>query len=86
MSVDWQTASDRLNRFRTLDPSLGYDLSKLCMAASRDDKLVFKLEEGRTYGMRQQYYDNKLKRDLARSVRNTDISEEHWAASAASAS
>ena len=55
MSVDWQTASDRLNRFRTLDPSLRYDLTKLCMAASRDDKLAFKLEEGRTYGMRQLY-------------------------------
>ena len=79
MSVDWQTASDRLNRFRTLDPSLGYDLSKLCMAASRDDKLAFKLEEGRTYGMRQLYYDNKLKRDLARTLRTTDITEEHWA-------
>jgi len=78
MSVDWQTASDRLNRFRTIDPSLRYDLSKLCMATSRDDKLAFKLEEGRTYGMRQQYYDNKLKRDLARSLRNTDITEEHW--------
>ena len=79
MSVDWQTASDRLNRFRTLDPSLGYELSKLCMAAARDDKLAVKLEEGRTYGMRQQYYDNKLKRDLARSLRNTNIVEDHWA-------
>ena len=79
MSVDWQTASDRLNRFRTLDPSLGYELSKLCVAASRDDKLALKLEEGRTYGMRQQYYDNKLKRDLARSLRNTNIAEDHWA-------
>ena len=78
MSVDWQTASDRLNRFRTLDPSLGYELSKLCVAASRDDKLAFKLEEGRTYGMRQQYYDNKLKRDLARTLRTTDLVEDHW--------
>ena len=78
MSVDWQTASDRLNRFRTLDPKLGYDLTKLCMAESRDDKLAFKLEEGRTYGMRQQYYENKLKRDLARSLRRENITEEHW--------
>ena len=78
MSVDWQTASDRLNRFRTLDANLRYDLSKLCMAQSRDDKLAFKLEEGRTYGMRQQYYDNKLKRDLARTLRITDITEDHW--------
>jgi len=25
MSIDWQTASDRLNRFRTLDSDLQYD-------------------------------------------------------------
>ena len=49
MSVDWQTASDRLNRFRTLDSDLQYDLARLCKAQSRDDKLAFKLEEGRTY-------------------------------------
>ena len=73
MSADWQSASDRLNRFRTLDANLRYDLSKLCMAESRDDKLAFKLEEGRSYGMRQQYYENKLKRDLARSLRHTNI-------------
>ena len=78
MSVDWQTASDRLNRFRTLDPNLGYELAKLGMTESRDDKLAFKLEEGRTYGMRQQYYENKLKRDLARSLKRTDVTEEHW--------
>ena len=78
MSVDWQTASDRLNRFRTLDPNLRYDLCVLSKAQSRDDKLAYALEEGRTYGMRQQYYDNKLKRDLARTLRRTDITEEHW--------
>ena len=78
MSVDWQSASDRLNRFRFLDANLRSDLSKLCIAQSRDDKLAFKLEEGRTYGMRQQYYDNKLKRDLARTLRRTSITEDHW--------
>ena len=79
MSVDWQTASDRLNRFRTLDSDLQYDLAQLCKAQSRDDKLAFLLEEGRTYGMRQQYYDNKLKRDLARTLRVSSLTEEHWA-------
>ena len=78
MSVDWQNASDRLNRFHSVDAKLRYDLCVLSKEASRDDKLSFKLEEGRTYGMRQQYYDNKLKRDLARSLRTTDITEDHW--------
>ena len=78
MSVDWQSASDRLNRFRFLDPNLRYDLCVLSKAASRDDMLAFALEEGRTYGMRQQYYDNKLKRDLARTLRRAEVTEEHW--------
>ena len=79
MSVDWQTASDRLNRFRTLDSDLQYDLARLCKAQSRDDKLAFLLEDGRTYGMRQQFYDSKHKRDLARILRVTSVTEEHWA-------
>ena len=78
MSVDWRSASDRMNSFHSLDAKLRYDLCVLSKEASRDDKLAFKLEEGRTYGMRQQYYENKLRRDLARSLRHTDITEEHW--------
>ena len=78
MSVDWQTASERLNRFAHMDPGLRQQLGSLSKAEARDDKIAFKLEEGRTYGMRQQYYDNKLKRNLARTLRRTDITEEHW--------
>ena len=78
MSVDWRNASDRFNQFRSLDPKLNSELITLSKAASRDDKLAFKLEEGRTYGMRQQYYDNKLKRELARTLKHTDITEAHW--------
>jgi len=78
MSVDWQTAADRLNRFRSLDADLQHDLAQLAQEQARDDKLAFKLEEGRIYGMRQQYYENKLKRDLARSLRRTTVVEDHW--------
>lgn len=78
MSVDWQTASDRLNRFRTLDASLRSELAELSKAEARDDKLAFKLEEGRMYPMRQMYYEMKLKRDLARALKLTDLVEEHW--------
>jgi hypothetical protein len=78
MSVDWQTAADRLNRFRSLDADLQHDLAQLAQEQARDDKLAFKLEEGRIYGMRQQYYDHKLKRDLARSLRRAAVVEDHW--------
>ena len=78
MSVDWQTASQRLNRFAHMDPGLRKELNALCKAEARDDKIAFKIEEGRVYGMRQQFYENKLKRDLAKTLRTTDITEQHW--------
>ena len=78
MSVDWQTAAERLNRFAHMDPGLRRELNALSMAESRDDKLAFALEEGRIYGLRQEFYCYKMKRDLARSLRREDITEEHW--------
>ena len=78
MSVDWQTASERLNRFAHMDPSLRQELNTLSKAEARDDKLAFALEAGRIYGLRQEFYQNKLKRDLARTLRRGDITEEHW--------
>ena len=78
MSVDWRSAAERMNEFANVDPSLRRELNILSMAQARDDKIAFKLEEGRMYGLRQEYYNNKLKRDLARSLRREDITEEHW--------
>ena len=78
MSVDWRTGSERMYEFANMDPGLRQQLNALAMAQARDEKIAIKLEEGRTYGMRQQYYDNKLKRDLARALRRHDLTEEHW--------
>ena len=78
MSVDWRSASEVMNQFAHLDPSIRKDLTNLNKAQARDDKIAFKLEEGRVYGLRQVYYDNKLKRDLARTLRHSDLTEEHW--------
>jgi hypothetical protein len=78
MSVDWRSAAERMNEFASMDPSLRQELNALSKAQARDNKIAFKLEEGRVYGMRQQYYQNKLKRDLARTLRREDITEEHW--------
>ena len=78
MSVDWRSAAERMNEFASMDPSFRQELNALSKAQARDNKIAFKLEEGRVYGMRQQYYQNKLKRDLARSLRREDITEEHW--------
>ena len=78
MSTDWRSAADRLNNIASADPGVGRKLCELSKAEARDDKVAVKLEEGRTYGMRQQFYDNKLRRKLARSLRRTDLVEDHW--------
>ena len=78
MSVDWQTASERLNRFVRMDAGLRQDLASLSMGQARDDKIACKLEEGRTYGVRQQFYENKLARELGRKLHGTSLTEQHW--------
>ena len=78
MSCDWQTAAERLNRFAHMSPGLRHELGKLSMAEARGDKIAFKLEEGRVYGLRQEFYDNKLRRDLARNLQREGVLEEHW--------
>ena len=78
MSTDWRSAADRLNNIASADPGMRRKLCELSKAEARDDKLSAKLEEGRTYGMRQQYYDTILKRQLARALRQKDLVEDHW--------
>ena len=78
MSTDWRSAADRLNNIASADYGLRQKLCQLSMAEARDDKVSAKLEEGRSYGMRQQYYDTMLRRQLARTLRRKDLVEEHW--------
>ena len=72
------SAAERLNQFASVDPSLRQELKALSMAQAPDDQIAFQLEAGRIYGLRQEFYENKLRRDLARSLRRGDITEEHW--------
>ena len=44
---------------------------------SRNEKIAFKLEEGRVYGLRQQYYDFILQRQLGREMQKSHT-EPHW--------
>ena len=62
----------------SLDPRLRKELTSLSMAQARDDKIAFRLEEGRIYGLRQQFYENRLARELARKLQVTPITEAHW--------
>ena len=72
---DWQTASERLNRYVRQDHALGFKLANLTKEQSRNDKVAFKLEEGRIYGLRQQYYDMILERELTKQKPPV---ESHW--------
>ena len=74
---DWQTASERLNRYVRQDHALGMQLANLTKAQARNDKIAFKLESGRIYGLRQQYYDFILERALTRDMQKPPV-ESHW--------
>ena len=74
---DWQTASERLKRYVRQDHNLGVQLATLTKEQSRNDKIAFKLESGRVYGLRQQYYDFILQRALTRDMQNPPV-ESHW--------
>jgi len=78
MSTDWRSAADRLNNIASADPGVRRKLCELSKAEARDDKLSTNLELGRTYGMRQQYYDTIQKRQLARALWRKDLVEDHW--------
>ena len=74
---DWQTASERLNRYVRQDHALGMHLASLSKEQARNDKIAFKLESGRVYGLRQQYYDFILQRALTRDLQKPPV-ESHW--------
>ena len=74
---DWQTASERLNRYVRQDHNLGVQLASLIKEQARNDKIAFKLESGRAYGLRQQYYDFILQRALTRDMQKPPV-ESHW--------
>ena len=77
MSSDWQTASERLNRYVRQDHALGVKLATLSKEQSRNDKIAVRLEEGRVYGLRQQYYNFMLERALASDMKKPPV-ESHW--------
>ena len=74
---DWQTASERLNRYVRQDHNLRVQLATLTEEQARNDKIAFKLESGRVYGLRQQYYDFILERALTRNMQKPPL-ESHW--------
>ena len=65
-SNPWPTAAEQLNRHVSQDPELGAALARLTSIQTRQQRLATKLEEGRIFGLRQQVFDRKLRRQLDR--------------------
>ena len=65
-SNPWSTAAEQLNRHVSQDPELGAALARLTSIQTRQQRLATKLEEGRIFGLRQQVFDRKLRRQLDR--------------------
>ena len=71
----WTYIQQSANKYAREDPVLGHILSDLSKQQSRDDKLVWALESGRCYGMRQQFYQMYQKRLLNMQTAKT---QEMW--------
>jgi division protein CdvB (Snf7/Vps24/ESCRT-III family) len=76
-SSDWQSASERLNRYVSQDRNLGMQLANLSKQQSKNDKIAFKLESSRIYGLRRQDYDFILERQLESDMKKPPV-ESHW--------
>ena len=67
-----------MNQYRSLDAGLQQKLEDLDRDYARNQKLAFKLEEGRSYPLRQQFYEMKMQRALDKQLTKDSITEKHW--------
>ena len=72
MNSDWRTASERLNRFVSMDRNLGKRLAEQSIQEAYEIKLAAALDAGRTYGLRQEKYDHTLKKQLNKQHAQTE--------------
>ncbi len=66
-----------MNRFVSLDPRLRETLADLSEDQAHEDKIAFKLEAGRVYGLRKEYYEMVRRRQLNRDMISPPM-EAHW--------
>jgi len=77
MHSNWMTASERLNRHVHMDNNLGRRLAELSMQDAHETKLAFALESGRIYGLRQQKYNNILRKQIHKDWQRPPV-ERMW--------
>ena len=64
-----------LNKFSRIDRELASRLDSLNAHQAKENKLAFDIEAGRIYGLQQQFYEMRLKRQLNQQHPPT---EEMW--------
>lgn len=77
MSTDWRNAEEYMMRNQDLNPPLLRERTALNKQQARDLKLAGALESGRIYGLRQQKFDMRLKRELDSRMQHPPVSK-HW--------
>ena len=77
MTSSWMTASERLKLFAPMDTNLGKRLAELSIQDVYENKMIYALESGRIYGLRQQKYDHILRRQLHKDWQRPPV-ERMW--------
>ena len=70
MSNPWATAQELFNKNARMDRKVAKRLNDLSKQQARDDKLAFAIASGRCYGLQQQFYDMRLRKELDRESRH----------------
>ena len=74
MSSDWRSAQEWMFRNVDLNPSLFGKMEVLCKKQAKETKVAEAIELGRIYGLGQQHYDMRLKRELDLQWRRAPVS------------
>jgi hypothetical protein len=69
----WGTAQSLYNRNVSLDRRLAGKLNELSEEQANAEKIVTAIEAGSVYGLRQQRYDMRLKKQLNRQWRHPEV-------------
>jgi len=74
----WMTVAERANAHVTLDRNLAERLAELSRKQSRDTKLAFAIEEGRTHQMRQMHAQMIQQKVLNKELKHNPLTVKSW--------
>ena len=75
---DGLTASEKTRFFVQLDPNLERRMAQLSVDVARSDKLATSLEMGRIFGLRKEFYNYILERQLIKKLTPEALTAAPW--------